>query len=291
MELHVVLERHPEELPQPGDVVVTVVDAVELDAAGGRVVETREQLDQGGLAGPVLAHDRHPLAGTQANVEVPQDGAFGAGIFEGHAGQIDATGHGGRRHRLPLDRPQRAGIVAGVQVDEIEVALRVQAALDQHARTSGGILELSPRLVGGIEHQHQRAERQRAADRIDGGPDPDRHRTRHRQQSQKAQAAHLDTQDAPLPPIQVDPCPAVTLEQRSPQSEQADLLRRHSSHEQRREVVAQPLDRRLSVPHHVQTTVDPPSEQKLGHHGSAQDEHGPRRERGQQPQHRNQRDP
>ena len=45
-----------------GEVVLAEVVAVEQDAALVGVVEPRQQLDQGGLAGAVLAHQRQHLA-------------------------------------------------------------------------------------------------------------------------------------------------------------------------------------------------------------------------------------
>ena len=45
------------------------VDAVDGDAPGGRLVEAAEQLDQGGLAGAVLAHDARGSAGGDGEVE------------------------------------------------------------------------------------------------------------------------------------------------------------------------------------------------------------------------------
>ncbi len=48
------------------EVVFAEVVAVEQDAALVRVVEPRQQLDQRGLAGAVLAHQRQHLAGLAA---------------------------------------------------------------------------------------------------------------------------------------------------------------------------------------------------------------------------------
>ena len=55
---HEILEDDADVAAQLGEVVLAQVEAVEQDAPFGRVVEPRQQLDDGGLAGAVLADQR-----------------------------------------------------------------------------------------------------------------------------------------------------------------------------------------------------------------------------------------
>ena len=61
----------PDVPPEAVEVVLPEIHAVEQDPALGRVVEPGQQLDQRGLAGAVLAHQRDPLARRQREVEPP----------------------------------------------------------------------------------------------------------------------------------------------------------------------------------------------------------------------------
>src|SRR5262249_39439517 len=68
------------------------VDAVDEDAAAGRRVELRQQLDQGRLAGAVLPHDGDDRTGRQGEVDVREDGCAGARVREGDVVEPDALG-------------------------------------------------------------------------------------------------------------------------------------------------------------------------------------------------------
>ena len=59
---HVVLKDHADLAAQVVEVVLAQVDAVEQDAAAGRVVEPRQQFHERGLSGAVLADQGHVLA-------------------------------------------------------------------------------------------------------------------------------------------------------------------------------------------------------------------------------------
>src|SRR4029078_11477145 len=67
-----VLEDDPDVGEQLVEVVLAQVVSVEEDAALVRVVQAREQLDQGGLSGAVLAHEREHLTGVQGKGEVAE---------------------------------------------------------------------------------------------------------------------------------------------------------------------------------------------------------------------------
>ena len=61
------------------------VDAVDRDAPLGRIVEPRQELDDRGLAGAVLADERHHLPGPDREVEAADRPALGLGIAEADA--------------------------------------------------------------------------------------------------------------------------------------------------------------------------------------------------------------
>ena len=79
---HEILEDHAHAAAQRVEVVVAQVVAVEQDAALVGVVEPRQQLHQRGLAGAVLADQRHHLARLQGEAEMAHRPALGAGIDE-----------------------------------------------------------------------------------------------------------------------------------------------------------------------------------------------------------------
>ena len=58
LEAHEVLEDDPDLAVKVGEVVLAEVDAVEQDLALGGIVETGDELDDGGLALAVLADER-----------------------------------------------------------------------------------------------------------------------------------------------------------------------------------------------------------------------------------------
>ena len=80
------------------EVVLAQVVAVEQDAALVGVVEARQQLDQRGLAGAVLADQRQHLAGVQREGQVAHRPALGARIAEADVLEREAlrigTGNG-----------------------------------------------------------------------------------------------------------------------------------------------------------------------------------------------------
>ena len=69
---------------------VPEVDAVDQDAALVGIVEPGQQLDDGGLAGAVLADQRQRLAGLQREVQAAHRPALGVGIAEADILEDDA---------------------------------------------------------------------------------------------------------------------------------------------------------------------------------------------------------
>ena len=60
---------------QIGQIIFAQVDAIEQNAAFGGIVETGDQLDDGGLALAVLADQCHALSGAKREVEAVEDAA------------------------------------------------------------------------------------------------------------------------------------------------------------------------------------------------------------------------
>ena len=97
---------------QLGLVVVAQVLAVEQDATFGRVVESREQLDEGRLAGSVLADEREALAAGDEDVDLSQRPFFLARVTEPYA--LEANSElgarcGARRSVLASSRRRARG--------------------------------------------------------------------------------------------------------------------------------------------------------------------------------------
>ena len=122
------------------EVVVAQVAAVEQDAAFVGIVEPREQLDERGLAGAVLADQRQHLAGLQREVEVAHRPALGAGIAEADVLEHEALADRlrerqrvRRRHDLRLDLEEREQVV---EVERLAGDLREadQQAFEQVAQ-------------------------------------------------------------------------------------------------------------------------------------------------------------
>ncbi len=136
------------------------VEAGDAHLAGGRFEQAVQQLGEGGLAGAVLAHDAHELAGVDAHVEVGYRGAaVGVGevdVREGHhglgalgvrarrrvrggagGGHTGALANGGRGAPLPHDFLDKRGRLGHVEarLGLLGQALLLKAAADAgHAR-------------------------------------------------------------------------------------------------------------------------------------------------------------
>ena len=61
---HEILKDYADFAMQVLDAVLAQVDAIEQNAPLGRIVEARQELDDGGLALPVLADERDALTGS-----------------------------------------------------------------------------------------------------------------------------------------------------------------------------------------------------------------------------------
>src|SRR5262249_8926119 len=83
-------------------VVLAQVHAVEKNRAFRRIIEAREQLDDGGFALAVFADKGHAFALIEAEIQIAQDGALRAGISEGDIAELDA-GTDGPRARNSAD--------------------------------------------------------------------------------------------------------------------------------------------------------------------------------------------
>ena len=79
------------------DVVLAQVDAVEQDTARRRVVQTRDQLHQRGLALPVLTDEGNALAAGDAEVEVVEDRPRVARVLERDVLEHEAVANRPRR--------------------------------------------------------------------------------------------------------------------------------------------------------------------------------------------------
>ena len=88
---HEVLEDDADLRVQIVQVVFAQIDAIEQNLAFGRIVEPRDELDDGGLALAVFADERDALAGAEGEVEVAEDAAVGARIGEGDVAEFKAA--------------------------------------------------------------------------------------------------------------------------------------------------------------------------------------------------------
>ena len=89
LEAEEVLEGAGQAVPPQGHGHRREVDAVDLDAPRGRVVEPGEQLDQGGLPGAVVTDDGDDSTGGQVEGDVVEDQAVGPGVAERHVVERD----------------------------------------------------------------------------------------------------------------------------------------------------------------------------------------------------------
>ncbi len=98
MEADEILEDHADAGPELRKVVVAQVAPVEQHTTLGRIVEPGQQLDDRGLAGAVLADQRHDLARWSARSRWRTAQALGAGVAVAHILEHEALADG-VRHR------------------------------------------------------------------------------------------------------------------------------------------------------------------------------------------------
>ena len=115
------------------------VDAVDRDAPLDGVVEARQELHDRGLAGAVLAHQRHHLAGADPEVEAADRPALRLGVAEADALEADAVADGrGERQGVGGRADRRDDVEEREEVIEVgglggELREPEQQALEQPA--------------------------------------------------------------------------------------------------------------------------------------------------------------
>ena len=105
-----ILERAGEAIAPLGGGQARERRVVHQDRAGRRLVHLREQLDQRGLAGAVLADDRHHCAGGQGERHIVEHHAGGAWVGERYVLEPDALLQGLGNRQIAL-RGDGSGIV------------------------------------------------------------------------------------------------------------------------------------------------------------------------------------
>lgn len=91
---HVVLEDDADLAAQGVDGIVAEIDTVEEDDAVVGIVEAGEEFDEGGFAGAVFADKGEALLRVEAEAEVAEGEAAGAGIAEGDVAELKAGADG-----------------------------------------------------------------------------------------------------------------------------------------------------------------------------------------------------
>src|SRR5690606_22249652 len=96
VEAHEVLEDDADRVAELLQVVLAQVHAVEQDATFARVVESREQLRDRGLAGPILPDERHARARSDREAESPHRPALAPRVAEADVLEAEALADGSR---------------------------------------------------------------------------------------------------------------------------------------------------------------------------------------------------
>src|SRR5674476_181680 len=120
------LRDEPDPVPQDLGVERPDVDTVDLDRAACRVVQARDQVHQGRLAGARRADDRRHRARTDVEREVTQDRVLGARVGERDVGEPYVTDRGDLHDRV-LRRYD-----GGVGVEDLHDALRADGRTRHH---------------------------------------------------------------------------------------------------------------------------------------------------------------
>ena len=120
------------------------VDAVEEDLALGGIVESRDELDDGGFALAVFADQRHALAGLDGEVEVLKHPPIGAGVGERDVAEFEAAADGfGRRQGV------RFRLHDGLQLEETDEVGEEEGLVGDARRGGEGLLQVSTGLLDG----------------------------------------------------------------------------------------------------------------------------------------------
>src|SRR5579862_5912931 len=79
---HEILENHTDRLPQRREVVVTEIHAIEQNTPFGGIVESSDELRDGGFAGAILTNQRDPLTRVQREVDMTHRPPLTPGILK-----------------------------------------------------------------------------------------------------------------------------------------------------------------------------------------------------------------
>jgi len=204
------------------------------------VVQPGEQLDDGGLPRPVLAHQGHGLVQGHPEADAAQGRRTLARIGEGDVAELDAFAQG---------EPERDGVgpVADFRlvVQELEQVVQVQPALVQRGDAAQNPLEARLDVADGLRVERQVAQGQPPRDGLEG--DVQKRAAGHQGRQAAPQKAHggAARQQGQVLPVEAvgDDLPAVG--EVFAQAEQRDLLVVGVLGQQVREVDHQPPVGRL----------------------------------------------
>src|SRR6478609_8168840 len=107
-----------------GELILPNVPPIQHDLALLRIIEPGEELDNGGLARPVLADQRHRLVEVDLEADSLQRRPLFAGVGEADVLEFDAGGQ-----REPDGDCVRSIADGGLVVEELEEVADVEAAL------------------------------------------------------------------------------------------------------------------------------------------------------------------
>ena len=173
LEAHEILEDDADFLAQLGGVVFAQIVAVEQDAALAGVVEAGQELDEGGFAGAVFAHQRQLLAGVQREAEVANGPLRPILVLKPDVLKLEPLPDG------PREGPRRlaAGHLphdAGPQGKEVEEVLQVQGPVGHRAEAAEDAFEQRPQPGKRAGQEGELAQRNLpghgAGDDVDVGP-------------------------------------------------------------------------------------------------------------------------
>ena len=119
-----------------GDGKIPQVDAIDRDATLVGIVEPGEELDDGGLASTVLAHQRQRLAGLEGKAQVADGPAIGIGIAEADIFEGNALADR-RRKRLGTGRRQDGRL----DLEEAEQVIQIHRLAGNAGEAEQDLLE------------------------------------------------------------------------------------------------------------------------------------------------------
>ena len=261
--------------------------AVEQNAALGGVVEAGEQLNEGGFAGPVLAHQRQLFAGPQVEVEVAQGPLLGVAVLKAHILEHEAfpDGIGEGPHRLAF-----VAADAGLELEEVEEILEVERALGHRAEAAQNPFEQSPHAGKRAGQKRELADADAPVHGLQDDVDVGRvvARRAHRRE-ERAPAGALHHEGLVLG-VKIVGEGAKTVGEKAGEAEDLNLLGRIVGGAGLAQVVQLPALGRPAVDQRVAALIEVRLAQKGRHHGHQQQQQQPGVERHQahgQKAHRN----